>query len=67
MKTSETLRKLADSLADTIGNRIVKRLLSELVDEVVNLERERDDAIEEAQAASEREEQLRNRFDGGCI
>lgn len=47
MKVSETLRLLSESLADTVGNFKMKRLLLDLVDEVENLERERDDAIEE--------------------
>lgn len=60
MKTSEQLRKFSEALAPTIGNRIMKQCLTELVDEVVNLELERDDAIED-------ERRLRELFEDGGL
>ncbi len=53
MKTSETLAELIGCLPPTIGNHPVKCLLREVVAEVVNLELERDDAIEELKQMQE--------------
>lgn len=53
MNPSETLRKLIEAQRPTVGNHTLRKLLGEIADEVENVERERDDAIDELTTRNE--------------
>ena len=53
MTPSEMLRKLVASMKVTVGNHVLRTLLREIADEAENVERERDDAIEEMRRINE--------------
>lgn len=52
---SEMLRTLVSSMKPTVGNYTLRTLLNEIATEAENIERERNDAVDEIKCIGERD------------